>query len=94
MCAACLLISGYISSDAFDGESILGAPSEAHARLSDGDDEAYWDASDARNEALGPQQPLPREWDGRFGVPGDRALIPVRMPRLAAMFPIPSPPNA
>jgi hypothetical protein len=72
-----------------DTESILAAPSDAFTLLSDGDDEAYGEAGDARNEELCPRQPLPREWAGRFGEPGDRALIPVRLPRPAALFPIP-----
>lgn len=132
MCAACYLISGYISDDAFAdfkagivalgreayeravddpdsladnsiiediatgrvartglfAESFMYAPSYAYKRLSDGDGERYWEARATRDEAAGPRQPSVRDWDGRFGAPGDRERIPERVPRLSTLFPL------
>jgi hypothetical protein len=132
LCAACFLITGYISDDTFtdfkagviamgrnaferiaadpdaalaehptvvniaagqlkrtvlNGERLQSAASRAYTRLSDDDDEAFWDAAHARQEGR-PRQPRSTDWDGRFGAPGDREMLPARVPRLAAMFPL------
>lgn len=137
LCAACYLITGYVSDDTVDyfkrGLIALGresfervaadpdtladepvvneiadgrlkrsvlvaeefgwAAGHAYTRLSEGDDEAFWVALHARHGA--PQadgQSFPRHarphWDGRFGEPGDRGLIPIRLPRLTVVFPL------
>jgi uncharacterized protein DUF4240 len=131
LCAACLLVTGYISDDTFtdfqagiiglgrraferiaeDPDSLAEhpavldiaagrlkrfalcaelfqyAPSDAYARLSDDDRDAFYDALWAHPRSSERRERQPGKWDGRFGDPGDADLIPVRLPRLTALFP-------
>jgi hypothetical protein len=80
-----------LSRDALQAGDVEFAAQDAYTRLSDGDDHAYYEAQDALTEVVGPYQAPPRDWDGRFDGQADRDLIPVRLPRLASMFPLPRP---
>ena len=123
LCAACFLISGYLSDDGFTdftaglvalgreaftavvsnpdsladlpvveaiaegeaspfslhGESMMYAAANAYAAKT-GDDEEFWDHRDRETS-----RPA-RNWSGVFG-PADAPAIPVRLPRLYALFP-------
>jgi len=83
------IAAGRLKRTALNSERLHFASSRAYAHLSDGDDEAYWEATYARQEAT-PRPPRATDWDGRFGAAGDRDLLPVRVPQLAAMFPLPT----
>ena len=80
-----------LSRDALQAGDVEFAAQDAYTRLSDGDDHAYYEAQDALTDVVGPYQAPPRDWDGRFDGQADRDLIPVRLPRLASMFPLPRP---
>ncbi|KUL30724.1 DUF4240 domain-containing protein [Actinoplanes awajinensis] len=67
-------------------ESIDNAASTAYGRQA-GDDDDFWDDLDTLPEddeehSSGTDEP----WSGRFGSQEDAALIPVRLPRLTALF--------
>jgi hypothetical protein len=78
------IAEGRLKRTALNSEALRSAAPRAYTRLSDGDDEAYWEEVHARDAAAPPRQR--RDWDGRFGAAGDGDLLPVRVPRLAAMF--------
>lgn len=66
-----------------DSEGLLFAASSAYARISDGDDDAFWQALDARQGAVGSGEVLRRDWE-----PGadDAERVPERLPRLSALL--------
>lgn len=65
-----------------DSEDLLFAASSAYARISDGDDEAFWHAADARDRALGSGD-VPRP----EGESGDAESCSPFLPRLSALLP-------
>lgn len=67
-----------------DSESLLFAASSAYARISDGDEDAFWHAVDTRREAVGSGGLLQPE-----GEAGADDAEPVRegLPRLSALLP-------
>lgn len=67
-----------------DSEGLLFAASSAYARISDGDEDAFWHAVDARREAMGSGGLLRPE-----GESGADDAEPVRegLPRLSALLP-------
>jgi hypothetical protein len=80
------IAAGRLERHALNGEDIHLAAARAYAARSDGDDDAFWEALNDR-PATSAARPLEAgSWDGRFGEPGDRDLMPTRLPRLAAIF--------
>lgn len=79
------IAAGRLDKYAMNGELIQSAASRAYDRLTD-DPDAFWDALDAMRTAEGDGQQPGARWDGRFGGPDDRARIPLRLPRLSALF--------
>lgn len=67
-----------------DSEGLLFAASSAYARISDGDEEAFWHAVDARREAMGSGDA--RQPEGKSGT-DDAAPVPQGLPRLSALLP-------
>lgn len=67
-----------------DSEGLLFAASSAYARISDGDEEAFWNAVDARREAMGSGDAL--RPDGESGA-GDTEPVAEALPRLSALLP-------
>jgi hypothetical protein len=67
-----------------DSEGLLFAASSAYARISDGDEDAFWEALDARREATGSGEVPRREREPR---PDDVEPISERLPRLWALLP-------
>jgi predicted nucleic acid-binding Zn ribbon protein len=67
-----------------DNEDLLFAASSAYTQLSDGDDDAFWKAAYARQEAVGSGEVVRRDWE-----PGadDAERVPERLPRLSALLP-------
>ncbi|GLZ01302.1 DUF4240 domain-containing protein [Actinoplanes sp. NBRC 103695] len=67
-----------------DSEGLLFAASSAYARISDGDEEAFWLAVDARHEAVGSGDALrPEDEPGT----ADAAPLPEVLPRISALLP-------
>src|SRR5262245_36734530 len=88
------IADGRLKRSTLVAEEVGWAALEAYTRLGDSDDEAYWEALEARSHASKRRQPPDTvDWDGRFGVPGDLELIPIRVPRLSALFPLPTTPR-
>jgi hypothetical protein len=71
---------------ALAGEAIQFAAAGAYERGTD-DADAFWEAL-ARQpaEAAGAEDRPGEPWSGRFGSPEDAARIPLRLPRLHALF--------
>jgi hypothetical protein len=67
-----------------DGENLLFAASSAYARLSDGDEDAFWNAVDTRREAMGSGDALRPE--GESGA-DDAEPFFEGLPRLSALLP-------
>ncbi|SFF65146.1 Protein of unknown function [Actinoplanes philippinensis] len=78
------IAAGRCERKSLDGESLLFAASSAYARISDGDEDAFWHAVDARREAMG-SGGLVRP----AGESGADDAEPVRegLPRLSALLP-------
>jgi hypothetical protein len=70
---------------AFDSEGLLFAAASAYARISDGDEDAFWHAIDDRREAMGSGDALRPD-----GEPcaDDAEPIPQGLPRLSALLPL------
>lgn len=80
------IASGKISRFSFAAEAVQFAAATAYGRVT-GDEEAFWEAlheSVAREDRHGGDQR--DRWSGRFGSAEDAELIPVRLPRLYALF--------
>ena len=85
------IANGRLKRTVLVAEEIGWAALEAYARLNDGDEAAYWDAQlpvkASDPQRLPAEQPRPGDWDGRFGRPEDLDRMPIRLPRLTALFP-------
>lgn len=80
------IAAGHVGRFALAGESIQFAASTAHERCTD-DADAFWEALDSQPaEAAGGEDEPGEPWSGRFGSPEDAAQIPLRLPRLHALF--------
>ncbi|GAA1615943.1 hypothetical protein GCM10009679_20340 [Saccharothrix algeriensis] len=65
-------------------EDLLFAASSAFAGISGGDEDAFWEALDARPESAGSGEVLPPDWKPGAG---DAERAPERLPRLWALLP-------
>jgi hypothetical protein len=66
------------------------AASSAYERRTD-DADAVWEAVENQPGEAGRDEGVPGErWSGRFGSPDDGAQIPLRLPRLHALFASPA----
>jgi hypothetical protein len=80
------IAAGRLERLALFGERIELAAAFAYDARGNGEEDAFWDAIDERAAASGGYPLEGDSWDGRFGEPEDRELMPTRLPRLAAMF--------
>jgi hypothetical protein len=76
-----LIAAGKIDRFTLSSEAIQFAASRVYERRTDDVDE-FWEALDVPPATSGEVEP----WSGRFGGPEDTALIPLRLPRLHALF--------
>ena len=80
------IAAGQVDRFALAGESIQFAASQAYERCTR-DADAFWEALDSQPvEAAGGEDKPAEPWSGRFGSPEDAAHIPLRLPRLHALF--------
>lgn len=79
-----LIAAGRIDRFTLAGEAIQFAASQAYERHTDDADE-FWEALDDQPATSGEDTPG-EPWSGRFGGPEDTAQIPLRLPRLHALF--------
>jgi hypothetical protein len=80
------IAAGRLDRSALMDDGIQSAAVYAYAARCDGDHEAFWEALAARPAHPASEPTNQPAWNGRFGEPGDAARIPLRLPRLAAMF--------
>lgn len=82
------IAAGQVDRFALSAEEIQFAASYAFERHSD-DADAFWEALKTQpDEPDGEEEPAAGcEWSGRFGSADDAAQIPLRLPRLLALFP-------
>ncbi|MEU8006230.1 DUF4240 domain-containing protein [Catellatospora sp. NPDC049111] len=67
-----------------ESEELLFAASSAYAQISGGDEDAFWDAADARHEAGRSGEVLRRDWEPSAD---DAERVVERLPRLSALLP-------
>jgi hypothetical protein len=80
------IAAGHIDRFALVGEAIQFAASQAYERCTD-DADGFWEALEGQPaEATGRQDTSGEPWSGRFGGPDDATQIPLRLPRLHALF--------
>ena len=82
------IVAGRVDRFALAAEEVQFAASYAYERQSD-DVDAFWEALETQpDEADGEEEPAAGEqWSGEFGSADDAAQIPLRLPRLLALFP-------
>jgi hypothetical protein len=83
------IAAGQVDRFALAAEELQFAASYAFEQHSDGDADAFWEALEAQpDEPDREEEPAAGdEWSGRFGSADDAAQIPLRLPRLLALFP-------
>jgi hypothetical protein len=80
------IAAGQVDRFALVGEAIHFAASRAYERYTDDADD-FWEALDSQSaEAAAGEDKSAEPWSGRFGSPEDAAHIPLRLPRLHALF--------
>ena len=80
------IAAGKVDRFALSGGGIESAAPRAYERLSD-DEDAFWEALENQPTDTSPEEePTGGLWSGEFGDPDDAAQIPVRLPRLHALF--------
>ena len=79
-----LIAAGKADRFALAGEAIQFAASQAYERRT-GDADEFWEALEAQPDTNG-EDTSGEAWSGRFGGPEDAAQIPLRLPRLHALF--------
>jgi hypothetical protein len=80
------IAAGRVDRFALAGEAIQFAACQAYERRTD-DADAFWEALDSQPAEAADGEDKPAvPWSGRFGSPEDAAQIPLRLPRLHALF--------
>ncbi|MFD0856131.1 DUF4240 domain-containing protein [Actinomadura adrarensis] len=80
------IASGEVSRFSLSAEAFQFAASTAYGRVT-GDEELFWEALHGRvDREDGNRDEQGERWSGRFGSAEDVDLIPVRLPRLHALF--------
>jgi hypothetical protein len=80
------IAAGQVDRCTLHGEAVQFAASQAYERITD-DADAFWEALESQPEDADRDEPATGErWSGHFGGADDVAQIPVRLPRLHALF--------
>ncbi|MDG4809363.1 DUF4240 domain-containing protein [Micromonospora sp. WMMD1120] len=82
------IAAGHVDRFALAAEAIEFAAPTAFGQHSD-DADGFWEASEAQPDGSGDRDEPSAEhqWSGRFGSADDAAQIPLRLPRLLALYP-------